>query len=304
MNESYVVSGHGLTENQEMILVPGAVQTGESISASPNSIYSHGSCGTNMAFDEEPTLINNLFHGHDGDFISHSFLYHDSRILVCSYFFGEPTKLSCDVSQNKNRLNITPSGLYRLNQYKQRIKLGKANIIYSRVKNETALFYISLGDVLRLYEGAIYPTPEIIRMIFRSETMLFSDFIKSPYINMKISDLIKYIPNATPYKLYVLACRGFERCVSMQDRQRRLDSSGDSAIPAENTPDENTMDERTNPVEEMLFDDNELDDIAETISTKNRTKALRKKSRVSKFSKKGKGITKRKKALGSKKRIK
>jgi len=235
----YIVSGHGLTLNQESILVPGATQDGDYVSESANSIYTYGSCGQNMTFSKEPFIVNNL-----NQFSSHTFVYHDSEIMLCSYFLGKSSSLSCKINKNNNILNITPSGLYKLNVYRPKIKLNESNIIYSYTRsNPNEPFYISLSDALKLYEGAIYPTAETIAQIFSDSERLadgrirFKHFIESPRINMKMSDLVGHIPITHPYKLYVLACRGFDDCVSISDKQQHLNSSGDSASSTENSPD-------------------------------------------------------------------
>ena len=249
----FIVCGHGLTINQEMILVPGAsLPDNESEDV---TIYTRTKCGKNINIVDSPSIIHSIAQGHLRMWKPHIFMYHDSEILLCLFYFDATYNKTKKDYENSRTLLITSSGVYSpdvLNDHL--INNAIHNVFYSTQKKEDGHFWLNKLEIKKLYKGSIYPSEQIIDEIFGLENnMKMLDFVRHPLIDMKMSNLIKILQEMgyNKFNLFVLACREMANN-NLEDARRRLDSSGDSY-----TPD--------------LFDEAELDEIENSLQTQKMT---------------------------------
>ena len=208
----YIVSGHGgMINNQAINILNNIV------------IYTYNACGTNISVGDSTRVTKDLENG----WTPHRVKYHDQTIQLCTHHVGN----------NNNELVIFISGLFSRVNYN---KKQQTPLFKTRLKDLGGDFVINRFEILSLYDGAIYPTLDMINQLFidvakknrkiplNADHMHFHDFVNSRLIQTTISEIELMIPAGS--KLYVSACRGFDPNdfrITQEHIDDRLDSSDD-----------------------------------------------------------------------------
>jgi hypothetical protein len=144
--------------------------------------------------------------------------YHDGMLHLVTYF-----------TLTDGGYWIDFSGLY-----KEDIFRAKRRGLYLLPNPENSYAGITRAQAIALFEGAVYPTTDVIHQIFdeyeqtyRHDIMDVEYLASQPKLKLQISDVLEKIPENS--NLFVLSCRGFGE-ISAEDRQARQDSSDDFDI--------------------------------------------------------------------------